>query len=411
MAVKPSTQSITATNSSTTSGKFDVQEWSCGSFLVPASVTAVAFYRATSMTDAAPVVIQTQGNAALSINTTAGTSVPFPAECFSHAFIVLVLTGSTSATVTARFGTSSTPSTTSLSVTTDSELTTADLDTGAGTDTRAVVGIVLAASGGAAALAGGAGTVSTGTPRVTLASNDPLVAALVTEDVASVGGEKGFQAMTVRSDTGAFEYSSNDGDFQPLTTDQYSRLWVKDIITADWDRTDACKSVAMQSQVTATCNGANTIAAAGDYAANDIISNSATDTQGKAWKFTGLARAASLTGTIIEAKIETSVAGFVPRTRWFLFSADPTTTERDDNAAFGANGEINSADRAKFLCRFDLPAMIDNGDQSWADLASINRWYQGDASGDVYAIIILLDAATNESAGMSVYPTLRVLQD
>src|SRR2546421_445004 len=34
------------------------------------------------------------------------------------------------------------------SVTTDSELTTADLDTGAGTDTRAVVGLVLAASGG-----------------------------------------------------------------------------------------------------------------------------------------------------------------------------------------------------------------------------------------------------------------------
>ena len=43
-------------------------------------------------------------------------------------------------------------------VTVDSELTTADLDTGAGTDTRAVVGLVLAASGGGV-LAGAANPV------------------------------------------------------------------------------------------------------------------------------------------------------------------------------------------------------------------------------------------------------------
>jgi hypothetical protein len=44
------------------------------------------------------------------------------------------------------------------SVTADTELTTADLDTGAGTDTRAVVGLALAASGGAL-LAGSANPV------------------------------------------------------------------------------------------------------------------------------------------------------------------------------------------------------------------------------------------------------------
>ena len=65
-----------------------------------------------------------------------------------------------------------------LSGTVDTELTTADLDTGAGTDTRAVVGIVVAASGGAVAMTGGAGAVSGGTPRVTLASDDPAVAHL-----------------------------------------------------------------------------------------------------------------------------------------------------------------------------------------------------------------------------------------
>lgn len=48
-------------------------------------------------------------------------------------------------------------------VTVDSELTTADLDTGAGTDTRAVVGLALAASGGAV-LAGSANPVPVSGP-------------------------------------------------------------------------------------------------------------------------------------------------------------------------------------------------------------------------------------------------------
>ena len=84
-------------------------------------------------------------------------------------------------------------------VTVDSELTTADLDTGAGTDTRAVVGLVRAESGGGVlvgsanalpvqliasqnAITAGAGAVGAATPRVTLASDDPAVTSLAIMD-------------------------------------------------------------------------------------------------------------------------------------------------------------------------------------------------------------------------------------
>jgi hypothetical protein len=61
-------------------------------------------------------------------------------------------------------------------VTVDSELTTADLDTGAGTDTRAVVGMVLAKSGGGQLVSAGQTTMSASMP-VTIASDQGAVPA------------------------------------------------------------------------------------------------------------------------------------------------------------------------------------------------------------------------------------------
>ncbi len=91
-------------------------------------------------------------------------------------------------------------------VTVDSELTTADLDTGAGTDTRAVVGIAGAASGGAVlvqATSGGAlkhdvtslagtavdtnsGNKSAGTQRVVLATDQPQLTNALKVDGSAV---------------------------------------------------------------------------------------------------------------------------------------------------------------------------------------------------------------------------------
>lgn len=72
--------------------------------------------------------------------------------------------------------------TVSVSGAVDTELTTADLDTGAGTDTRAVVGIVGSASGGAALIPGSA----TAGLKVDLgADNDVTVTGTVTANLAA----------------------------------------------------------------------------------------------------------------------------------------------------------------------------------------------------------------------------------
>ena len=71
-------------------------------------------------------------------------------------------------------------------VTVDSELTTADLDTGAGTDTRAVVGLVVAASGGAVNLSGNSGTKDNGTVRVVLATDQPQLTNALKVDGSAV---------------------------------------------------------------------------------------------------------------------------------------------------------------------------------------------------------------------------------
>lgn len=203
----------------------------------------------------------------------------------------------------------------------------------------------------------GAGAVAVGVQRMTLASDDPAVTALQIID--------------------------------------------------DWDSTDACKSVAIQVQKTATCDSANLLAAAGDYAANDVLSNDATAGQGDPWIFSNAGRVASGSGIILGADIKTSVEGLVPRIRVHLFNAAPTTSEMDDNAA----NLIDLDDRAKYLGYFDMPAMADVGEFSFAQLDGINKAYNTDASGHLYAILQTLDAFTNESAGMSLWLTLRMNQD
>ncbi len=174
-----------------------------------------------------------------------------------------------------------------------------------------------------------------------------------------------------------------------------------------FDLLGACKSVAIQRSVVGTTNSANLIAAAGDYADNDIISHSASNGVGRSWKFPALARGKAMSGTIVGASIKTSVGAFAATVRIHLFKAVPTTSEMDDNAALG----ITTADLANYLGFVDIPASIDVGDFSFGQADDLSKKFTGDDNGDVYAIIQLTDAEANESAGMSVYPTLHVIQD
>jgi len=116
-------------------------------------------------------------------------------------------------------------------VTVDSELTTADLDTGAGTDTRAVVGLVLAKSGGAA----------------NISSTDPLPVTVISgggggtqyaEDAVHASGDLGTVALTRRADT-ASSSAGTDGDYATLNTDASGRLHVNVGNTATVTQTPA----------------------------------------------------------------------------------------------------------------------------------------------------------------------------
>lgn len=276
-----------------------------------------------------------------------------------------------------------------LAVTADTELTTTDVDTGAGTDTRAVVALVLPASGGGVTAVGGTGAASSAVLRVVAASDSPEVT-----NTASTATNTGTTA-------------TNTGTTATNTGNSATALQIID----DWDKTDACKSVAIQASVTGTVNGANAVAAAGDYAAGDIMSQSASNGVGLPWKFTGLCRGSAYTCTVVGGNIATSVEGFVPRIRLWLFNGQPTTaTELDDNAAMA----IDLDDRTKLQLGggyIDFPAMVDVGEFSFAQVSGLSQMLYGDANGDVWGIVQLLDAVTNESAGMSVWPTLHVIQD
>src|SRR3990170_1403056 len=85
--------------------------------------------------------------------------------------------------VTGTFWQATQPVSIAGTVTVDSELTTADLDTGAGTDTRAVVGLVGSASGGGALIPGSA----TDGLLVNLGANNDVAATLAAETTKVIG--------------------------------------------------------------------------------------------------------------------------------------------------------------------------------------------------------------------------------
>lgn len=92
---------VACTNSASTSGVVDMQAYAGGVFLAPASVTAVAFYViAASTNDGTAAVLATSANAAVSRTVTTGQWYALPDECFGAPYIVMVLTGSASATMT-----------------------------------------------------------------------------------------------------------------------------------------------------------------------------------------------------------------------------------------------------------------------------------------------------------------------
>lgn len=167
----------------------------------------------------------------------------------------------------------------------------------------------------------------------------------------------------------------------------------------------------LTKKVQATLNGSapGTLAAAGDYGAGDVLSQSASEGQGVAWQFPAMARVAGLGGKIVGGYITTSVGAFAAKFTLYLFNANPSASELDDNAALN----IVAADRDKLVGMVNFGTDgTDVGDVSlnWMTNTQSVPYCTGAAT-NLWGILIAVDAETNESASMTVDIELLIEQD
>lgn len=161
--------------------------------------------------------------------------------------------------------------------------------------------------------------------------------------------------------------------------------------------------------ITGTCNGANTCAAAGNYTAGDVISNSATSGQGKVWTFANCARLPGGTGWITGAMNKFSAQSMVARTRWWVFHTLPTASELDDNDAFSLDAD--DEDKLAVPYPLEFTALADHGEVVCG--FNYDKVEFKCAAGDrnLYVVQQFVDAETNEAAGMTCKPLMSVLQN
>lgn len=188
-----------------------------------------------------------------------------------------------------------------------------------------------------------------------------------------------------------------DGDRVDAWFDEYGRL----VVLAD----------SPAKRVQCTLNGAapGTLAAAGDYGALDVLSQSASNGVGVAWVIPGAGRVNGGAGRIVGGVITTSVAAFAAKFRMYVFDANPSASELDDNAALS----IAAGDRSKLIGTLQWATDGTNvGGVSLNELTNTLPLPFKCAAADtnLYGILVTVDAETNESAGMTVDVQLLIEQ-
>ena len=148
--------------------------------------------------------------------------------------------------------------------------------------------------------------------------------------------------------------------------------------------------------VTVTC------AAAGDYAANDIMSNSATGDAGVAAVVVFDSKAAiALVKQVTAVCSEDSVLNRL-RLHFYNYNPAAADVEMDDNAAF--DFAKNATGAAGYIGSIDLPAFRDGGtSMAVAEANLVDKYLAELTTGTaVYMVIETLDAETNETASMTI---------
>lgn len=144
------------------------------------------------------------------------------------------------------------------------------------------------------------------------------------------------------------------------------------------------------------------LAAAGNYTAGDVLSESATNGAGTAWSWPGLGPADVNTPmVIIGAVLVGNNQSRLVQHRLHLFSANPSNSELDDNAALN----IVSADKSLYQGYINFPATTDEGTAVTSQRSGLAHAVKT-ASGTLYGILEDLDGETDESAGETIEITL-----
>jgi hypothetical protein len=150
-------------------------------------------------------------------------------------------------------------------------------------------------------------------------------------------------------------------------------------------------------------------AAAGDYAAADVISNSVTDTLGLPNRVIGVVNNAGDLAILDYVNVTCSEDSVLFRLRlhWYNYRPLPADVEMDDNIA--ADWAKISAGREGYVGYTDIPAFADRG-TAMAQAQSTNLrqllkteatdQYPATAPGDLWYVVEALDAEANETAGM-----------
>ena len=150
------------------------------------------------------------------------------------------------------------------------------------------------------------------------------------------------------------------------------------------------------------------LAAAGDYAAEDVMCENATT--GVAWTFSGVAKINGGTGYIVKARALWETTGLTPKLTLYLFNAAPTT-ELDDNKA---NAAPAYADLSQYVGKIEFPALEDLGGMSESMVVSSTAgelplaFECASDADDLIGILVTQDAITGEAAGESMTIRLTV---
>lgn len=155
--------------------------------------------------------------------------------------------------------------------------------------------------------------------------------------------------------------------------------------------------------------GSFVAAAAGDYADNDVISDSASNGVGTAIEFENAVRVSGGAGKIVGASVNFIAATAIAATTELeLFSQNPTATELDDNAAAGS---VGAADAPYYLGSIAFAAGTDYGAGTICRPSALTPaaplFIRSEAT-SIYGRLIFRDAEANETAGMTVSITLYI---